>query len=1698
MARTGDNLQKQGKANLTIGLLQSTLATLEKRWQQFEEQDDRIRSTATPEDHQSDYFTLDIFTEGEQAYSLQKGQLLDALARLAPASTPASPSIPPPAASGPRARSTLPRIDLPAFSGRYSEWTRYKDLFSSLVLDDPSWSDAEKFHYLSASLTGEAALLIRRIPMSADNFHRAWELLAHRYENRRLLVDAQFDILYETPACTTHTARELKRLLDTSCNVASVLNGLDVPVDDKAHWMVQHVVRRLDAETLKHWETSLGSSTEPPTLSELLEFLETTIRTLEACESRHGHLVPAQRPAAKGIKAVHVATDQPSTKSRCGLCRGNHLLCFCGAFRSKTPLERLQVVTSSQLCHNCLGPHAVAACRSNKTCQRCAEKHHTMLHDALVQGNRPPRPTAMHIVNGPEPSEEPLSVLLATALVAVQSAGGTVVARALIDPCSEVSLVSESLVQQLRLHRTSCSQVVVGAGAKATATARGRTRLDVASRIHANLSCTVEALILPRLTSYRPRCRTFASAWPHISGLTLADPTFNSATPIDLLLGADVYPQVLLTGTRSGGHRGPVAQETIFGWILSGPATSPGPSTPIATSHTVTIDDLTALVRRFWEQEEMPPPAPQRTAEEAACEEHFQRTHSRQPDGRYVVRLCLTTPNPELGQSHCIARRILLANERRFATNPQLQALYTNFMEEYRTLGHMQVIPAADYTPRRPHFYLPHHGVLKATGTSTKLRVVFNGSRRSSVGTSINAHLAAGPKLQQDITNILLRWRRHKVAFIADIEKMYRQIRVHSDDWDLQRILWRDNESERIDAYHLTTVTYGLTCAPYLALRTLLQLAEDEKQRFPRGASILRTATYVDDILAGADSIEDAERTQGELIGICKAGGFVRKKWSANHSALLSALPADFLAESSTIPWHPETGCSALGLTWHPATDTLAFSLHAPSETTSEPPTKRRVLSQIAKLFDPLGWLAPFVVRGKIFIQDLWKTNLEWDERLPPDTAAAWNTLREDMDELACIRIPRWLGVDDTAATRQLHAFVDASEKAYAAAVYVRIEDSHGVARAHLVAAKTKVAPLKTVSLPRLELCAATLGARLLVHIRQEIQVPIDAVHLWSDSTVALAWLQGEPTRWRTYIANRVSEVQTALPDGHLHHVGTKDNPADCASRGVAAAQLASHPLWWHGPSWLTSPEAGWNTAPPPHCTTEEERTPATCLQTSRQEDPELLLRFSTLDRLLRATSWCLRWTSPSRRDATASPPHLRPDELRRAEETWIRLVQRLHFATELTAVEQQKPVPGGSGLRKLTPFLDEYGILRVGGRLHNALLPYNEQHPIILPAGCHLTQLVIESAHLRTLHGGVQLTLAALRQKYWIPQGRRQVKRCTSHCLRCIRWRAAPATQVMGNLPTQRVTPSRPFQHVGLDYAGPFQLKTTPGRGHKATKGYVAVFICFSTRAVHIEAVSDYSTAAFLAAFRRFTGRRGTCSSLTSDCGTNFVGADRELRRLFTASTREAASIGRQLAKDGVTWKFIPPGAPHFGGLWEAAVRSLKHHLRRVVADDPLTYEEFSTLLCQVEACLNSRPLQALTDDPEDLTPLTPGHFLVGGPLTAVPEPTLLEVPRSRLTRWQLLQQRLQHFWRRWAAEYLHQLQTRPKWTTAETSLQLGDLVLIKSELTPPSRWPLGRIDEVHPGADGHVRVATVKTATSRYQRPVTKLIPLHRAADA
>ncbi|XP_050350425.1 uncharacterized protein LOC126773518 [Nymphalis io] len=429
-------------------------------------------------------------------------------------------------------------------------------------------------------------------------------------------------------------------------------------------------------------------------------------------------------------------------------------------------------------------------------------------------------------------------------------------------------------------------------------------------------------------------------------------------------------------------------------------------------------------------------------------------------------------------------------------------------------------------------------------------------------------------------------------------------------------------------------------------------------------------------------------------------------------------------------------------------------------------------------------------------------------------------------------------------------------------------------------------------------------------------------------------------------------------------------------------------------------------------------------------------------------------------------------------------------FHSEITQLKQNGKVHSKSNLLTLTPYLDDKNILRVGGRLRHSQLSETAKHPMIIPKDSRLTELLIKEAHLQTLHGGPSLTLTYLRQRYWVLGGNRTVKKYLRNCVKCTRFRSHNQHQIMANLPEPRVTPSRAFTHTGVDFTGQVELKANKGRGIKTTRGYIAVFVCFSTKAIHLELVSDLSTPSFLAAFKRMCARRGTPKHMYSDNGTNFVGASRllkkEYKEVLQAINNDFLS---EVAEMGVTWHLNTPAWPSAGGLWEAAVKSTKHHLKRVLGEQKLTFEEFTTLLNQIEACLNSRPLCALTEN-EDDSFLTPGHFLVGGPLLSPPLTDFDE--RCIKTRWQLTEKMHRDFWRKWSSDYLQHLQIRSKWKHPQENMKVNDIVLIKEENLPPTKWAMGRVIDVHPGTDGHIRVVTLRTKSGEIKRPIIKLVPL------
>ncbi|XP_055632398.1 uncharacterized protein LOC129772894 [Toxorhynchites rutilus septentrionalis] len=705
------------------------------------------------------------------------------------------------------------------------------------------------------------------------------------------------------------------------------------------------------------------------------------------------------------------------------------------------------------------------------------------------------------------------------------------------------------------------------------------------------------------------------------------------------------------------------------------------------------------------------------------------------------------------------------------------------------------------------------------------------------------------------------------------------------------------------------------------------------------------------------------------------------------------------------------------------------------------------------------------------------------------------------LNALSSISIPRWAALSNAPVIVELHGFCDASERAYGSCLYIRTASQDGSISVRLLTAKSRVAPLgdskkqKKVSLPRLELSAALLLSHLYHKVNSAIGLNTRAF-FWSDSTITLHWINSVPSRWKTFVANRVSEVQHLTTNGVWAHVSGMDNPADIISRGMEANQLEESSIWWTGPSWLKQPSRFW----PPIIQSDPPELPVETLEERpvslpvRVHEPNELFRLrSSFSSLVRLTAMLGRFIHNSKPENRSNRKFgfLRSSELEQALSILVKLAQYEVFFNEIDTVSSAGQVNSKSALKNLCPILKD-GILRVGGRLRNATISEDRKHPMILPARHPLTESIMPHYHLKHMHAGPQLLVACVREKFW-PLRIRNLARHTVHsCISCFRCRPSVVEQIMGDLPAERVTPILPFLNTGVDLCGPFKFRKL--RKSPPTKCYVAIFVCLVTKAIHIELVYDLSTAAFIAALHRFIARRGKPHVIHCDNARNFKGAVRELAELrsqFYSQQHEAAVVNR-CANDGIEFKFIPPRSPNFGRLWEAAVKSFKKHFRSTVGNSILSQDEFVTLLSRIEACLNSRPLTPLTADPNDLEVLTPGHFLVHRPLTSFPEPNLCEVPRNRLDRWQENQELLRRVWKRWSTDYLSGLHPRTKWTQARDNIAVGTMVLLKEENLPPLKWRYGRITNIFRGEDNNIRVVSVKTAEGEFRRAISKVCVL------
>ncbi|XP_055846848.1 uncharacterized protein LOC129912570 [Episyrphus balteatus] len=1609
----------------------------------------------------------------------------------------------------------LPECKIPTFYGDYKDWPGFRDLFTGTIDRNTSITATQKFQYLKSFLGGDAANLIKHISCSENNYLEAWDKLEARFDKKHLIIQSFIQSFISLQSCSSNNVQSLRKLTDGADETIRGLKALGSESRDP--WLIFILLQKVDHETKQAWAEEIGSNDEC-TISKFLEFLENRCSCLESC-----YTLPVTRSSKTTNKAQSsVRTHLVETKIGCPKCQEDHLLPSCKAFMGLSVDARRKFVKEKSLCFNCLrSGHPSNKCHSNFRCKMCSTRHHTLVHPiqnantshSNTSSNQdekqsPPSSSPRQDTNDPIVINHSLeanhhtSTILPTAVVRTRDKQGVYQnIRVLLDTGSQVSFVTEQCVQRLGLSRKRIRIPILGVASTSAGVTNGLVNLTIHST-HDSNNIDIDCYVITKLTSLLPSTEITNIDFTKIFSMNLADPAFNIPGPIDILIGSDKVFSIINGPSEAIVTGGPKSIPTIFGWVIAGSYQQQDSRDKAVRSFCTRLDYSQHVdLERFFRLEEVNY-EPFLSVEEQQAEEHFASTHRRHEDGKYMVELPFKN-NVILNEegSLRLALNRLFSIERRFLSDPNLKTSYSKFIEEYISLGHMEEIPPNELQKSTPHYYLPHHPVIKEDSTTTKVRVVFDGSAKlnHSGTSSLNESLLVGPTIQRDIFSICLRSRRHSYTITGDIEKMYRQIWISPKHTNFQRIIWRDNPEDPIKHFKLLTVTYGTSAAPFLAVRTLKQLALDVAESNPRVSSIILNDFYVDDIITGADCVDELISLQKELVDVLHSAGFNLRKWTTNCWPLLLSLPED-QRQMSPIEFEDSNMVKVLGLQWCPSKDSFTYKVKFPNKLNC---TKRGILSDASRIFDPLGFVAPVIIAIKIFFQDLWREKLGWDDQVPEEMALRWTTIRDQLHLIESISVPRIIWTNKINC--ELHAFCDASLDAYGAVVYCRSISLSGGISVSLVASKTRVAPIKILSLPRLELCGALLLTHLINKIKLSLQADDLRVFAWTDSAIVLHWLSATPKKWSVFIGNRTSEILSSIPRKAWNHVRSECNPADVASRGISPQTLTSFSMWWNGPAWLSKESSEWPLSQygiQDICADQLEERKSNNVQVFvsnikyKIRDKilqEIIAKSSNWIKSVRVLAYIFRFIRnylhlPKANDCN----YLTTEEIAESKTRLIKCAQNSTFSSEIEILNNFKELPSRSKLISLSPFLDQNNVLRVGGRLSYSDLSFNEKHPIILCKSHRVTKLIVEYTHTHYLHAGVSLMFTILKQNYHIIGCRNLLRKTIHDCVKCFRQRKTSSTQFMSDLPVERVRFSRPFSKVGCDYAGPITLRLAHGPNPKFIKAYIAIFVCFVTRGIHIELVGDLSSNAFLLALDRFVSRRGKPSEIWSDNATNFHGAKRILGELYNLllSEQHHNIIIDHLSKDHITWKFIPPSAPHFGGLWEAGVKSVKNHLKRVIGENRLTYEEMYTLLAKIECLLNSRPMWQTSD--YEPTALSPSHFMIGESYSAIPQPDLINLNISKQTNWYLLQTLMQGFWKRWHHEYLTSLQNRPKWKKFQPNLQIDDIILLKEPNLPPSKWILGRIINTHPGEDDRCRVVTVRTQFGNYTRPIVKIAPL------
>lgn len=1180
-------------------------------------------------------------------------------------------------------------------------------------------------------------------------------------------------------------------------------------------------------------------------------------------------------------------------------------------------------------------------------------------------------------------------------------------------------------------------------------------------------------------------------------GLTLADDLtqyHKTTAPLttSLLVGADYYWEIV-TGRTKRLQDKVMAAETILGWTLHGPtqfrAQPMNSSTVMVLKVTTTKEDINEEVKRFWELESIgisDNMAHTKTTDNDGVHTYIKDTMAFR-DGRYEVRLPWKE-HVTLEENKSVAEKRLSQVTKKLLKDPKNLQAYDKAIREYIESGIAEKVSTEEDKKRKNFaYYMPHQAVIKEDRATTKIRIVFDASASRTAGRSLNDNLEIGPNLNPDIASLLMNFRQHKIAMAADVEKAFLQIAIHEEDRDALRFLWwkeipnKDSDLPTVETWRMKRVTFGTKPSSFLLAATIHHHLDAVREKFPNTVGELKKGIYVDDVFLGAEDTPTAATMYNEARSIFAAAGMNLRKWTSSDPTLRTVFDKE--GEDLDRRLRQEGKTKVLGMKWNFIEDQITFPSTAwRSDIDVTEITKRQLLQATARLYDPLGLLTPFSVRAKLQLQNVWKESFTWDDPLPDGYRTAcmeWISELEVLDGFSLPRCSHPFGKAEQLST--LHVFSDASPRAYGAAAYLVTTYTDGSKNTQLLMSKGRVAPLKDLTLARVELLAATIAARLAKYIVDNFVGSIKDVKFWTDSQIVLCWVKSSKLK-DIFVQNRVHEIKRKSSTNQWGYVKSEENPADLMTRGIKLKQLLASEAWWKGPVWLIGSrerpayEAQINDMEENDVVNMEH-----CMLTSCDNQEKLIdvSRFGSYTKALKIAAWVLRYAEKLRKNKTSGP--ITAEELNKAELFLIRQEQKELMRTGETERNGATERKGASQLHGVGIFKDTEGVIRVKGRLERSDMSFDEKHPIVLPKKSKLSELLVRHVHHQTMHGGVCVTLTRLRTKFWVVQGRQLVRMIIRRCITCRRFNARPMTQEMAPLPADRITQSSPFEVIGVDFAGP--LYAGEERGHTEQKMYIVIFTCAVTRAVHLELMKSTSSECFIHAFRRFVARRGMCKTIYSDNARSFRRSEKEINKILRMEDDKVRLFTTNLQ---IKWKYIAELAPWWGGFYERLIRSFKSAIRKTIGRRLMTEEQLRTIVVEAEGVLNNRPLTYVYDDPNEPLPITPAD-VIGGRQRLHQEPTATETCLGGL--WKNSREGTAAWWERWQREYLAELRSASLKSSANTTIKEGDIVLL-GDKTHRAYWKLCNVEKIFPGRDGLVRACLLKTPDRQLiRRPVQLL---------